>query len=90
MGWNALDPVGRDGWAGTLFGGTRDGNAVYFAHSFMAVPEASEHAVAQCGYDGRVICAAVQRGNVFGCQFHPEKSGPVGLGIIRNFLADSA
>ena len=86
VGWNALDPAGRDGWAGTLFSGIRDGDAVYFAHSFMAVPGASEHAIAQCGYDGREICAAVQRGNVFGCQFHPEKSGPVGLAIIRNFL----
>ena len=60
--------------------------AVYFVHSFMAAPAHPEHRLADCRYGGHAIAAVVVRDNVIGCQFHPEKSGDVGLTILRRFL----
>jgi imidazole glycerol phosphate synthase glutamine amidotransferase subunit len=79
MGWNELDarPESR------LVRNLDARPFVYFAHSFY-VPE-HEHAAATCTYEVRYT-AVLEAGNVFGVQFHPEKSGPVGLRIVRNFL----
>ena len=60
---------------------------VYFVHSFTAVPAREQDRLADAVYAGQRISAAVGRGNVWGCQFHPEKSGSVGLQILRRFLA---
>ena len=56
---------------------------MYFVHSYA--PESSDDVVATCEY-GETITAAAQKDNVFATQFHPEKSGPVGLAIIKNFV----
>jgi glutamine amidotransferase len=56
---------------------------VYFVHSYFAA-ECEEAVIATAEY-GRELTAAVARGNVMGCQFHPEKSGPVGLAILKAF-----
>ena len=77
MGWNALD-VRR----GTLLEGL-SGQYVYFVHSFFA--ENCEDSLSAVTEYGIPITAAVEKGNVFGCQFHPEKSGNVGLNILRAF-----
>jgi glutamine amidotransferase len=58
----------------------------YFLHSFRAAPSRPENVLAECDYHGRDICAAVVAGNVFGVQFHPEKSGKAGLQVLANFL----
>ena len=63
-----------------------EGSCVYFVHSYCAVPTDPATVIAQTDY-GPDVVAAVQRGNVFGCQFHPEKSGDVGLRILKNFGA---
>jgi imidazole glycerol phosphate synthase glutamine amidotransferase subunit len=79
MGWNELE-LRRESKL------VRDLNArpfVYFAHSYY-VPE-NERAAAICTY-GTPYTAVLECGNVFGVQFHPEKSGPVGLQIVRNFM----
>ncbi|MBI3554725.1 MAG: imidazole glycerol phosphate synthase subunit HisH [Deltaproteobacteria bacterium] len=87
IGWNKLEyPVGRSGWDHTILAGIEPGATVYFVHSFTPVPAEDRLRLADCRYNGRLISAAVQRGSVFGCQFHPEKSGSVGLRIILNFL----
>ena len=87
IGWNALrKPSPEPRWEGTILDGIPEGAAVYFVHSFTPVPDRTEHRLADCDYDGRVISAVVHKGLVFGCQFHPEKSGEVGLRIVRNFL----
>lgn len=88
IGWNHLvEPeLGRD-WQGTLlepFIGSHP--AVYFVHSFAAEPEFSSDRLADCIYGGHRICAAVQRDNLMATQFHPERSGEVGLAILRRFL----
>jgi glutamine amidotransferase len=87
IGWNALMPSGASaGWQGTFLRETRPGEAVYFVHSFMAEPSEPRYRVADCIYGGRRISAVVGQGNLFGCQFHPEKSGPTGLTMLRTFL----
>lgn len=88
IGWNHLvEPeIGRD-WGGTLltpFAGSQP--AVYFVHSFSAAPDRSSDRLADCIYGGHRICAAVQRENLVASQFHPERSGEVGLTLISQFL----
>lgn len=77
MGWNRLEVKG-----GTLLQNV-DGQYVYFVHSFFA--GSCEDSLAAVTEYGIPITAAVERGSVFGCQFHPEKSGNVGLSILRRF-----
>lgn len=86
IGWNHLQPAdGRD-WQGSLLEPLRGENpAVYFVHSFAAEPSHAGDRLADCRYGGHVICAAVQRANVMATQFHPERSGPVGLRLIERF-----
>ncbi len=87
IGWNELVlPDQHMSWQGGLFTDILLGDAVYFVHSFMAVPASHLHRLADCTYGGVSISAAVQRDNVVGCQFHPEKSGEVGLKLLRRFI----
>ena len=60
---------------------------MYFVHSFTAVPDREEDRLADADYGGQRISAAIERGNVIGCQFHPEKSGTAGLRVIDRFLS---
>lgn len=80
IGWNALV---RTGVPSRLLAGTPEGTYVYFVHSYFA-GDCAEHTVATCDY-GAPLTAMVELGNVFGCQFHPEKSGRAGLAILRRF-----
>ena len=79
IGWNALRLRGES----PLFSGIREGDCVYFVHSFYAA-DCDESVIATAEY-GAELTAAVAKGNVYGCQFHPEKSGPVGLAILSAF-----
>jgi glutamine amidotransferase len=89
IGWNHLiEPDGGRDWRGTLLEPMIGSHpAVYFVHSFSAVPAETCDRLADCLYGGHRICAVVQRDSVMACQFHPERSGEVGLGLIRHFLA---
>jgi glutamine amidotransferase len=87
IGWNALTlPEGHEGWEGSLLQDVKVGEAVYFVHSFMASPTNPSHRIADCLYGGVAVSAFIARDNIAGCQFHPEKSGEVGLKILRRFL----
>ena len=82
IGWNTLafpNPC-------PLFRGLEEGTAVYFVHSFSAQDTDPGQVAAVTDYGGPVT-AALWKGNFFGCQFHPEKSGEAGLAILRNFVA---
>jgi imidazole glycerol-phosphate synthase subunit HisH len=87
IGWNSLKlPEGREQWDGTLLNNIVPGESVYFVHSFMAEVSSSEHQIAYCLYGGIKISAVIGSGNIIGCQFHPEKSGDVGLKILKHFI----
>ena len=89
IGWSALQPSNAAVlWHHTLLKDNRQGDAAYFVHSFMAVPTNSAHRIADCLYGGHKIAAMVGRDHITGCQFHPEKSGEVGLKILRRFCVD--
>ena len=80
IGWNALHFVGeKDG----LFRYIEEGDFVYFVHSYYG-SDCEDSIIATTEY-GKELCAAVRQGNVMGCQFHPEKSGKVGLAILKAF-----
>ena len=82
IGWNdiSIRPDSR------LFAGVRDHSYVYFVHSYYLEAERPEDVAATTEY-GALIHAAVESGNVFACQFHPEKSSDVGLKILKNFIS---
>lgn len=80
MGWNALCIVKPN----ALFDGVADGSYVYFVHSLYPVPADKEIVAAETEY-GTTFTSAIASRNVFGTQFHPEKSGDVGLTILKNF-----
>ncbi|MGH9209566.1 MAG: imidazole glycerol phosphate synthase subunit HisH [Acidimicrobiales bacterium] len=79
MQWNVLEPRR----ATPLLAGIAAPTWVYFVHSYA--PDDGEHTVATCDYGGPVV-AAVERGDVWATQFHPEKSGSAGLRILANFV----
>lgn len=80
IGWNSLEIVN----ANPLTAGLNRGDYVYFVHSFCAHVKEPTDLAMTTDYGGTVT-AMVAKGNVFGCQFHPEKSGPVGMTILKNF-----
>ena len=81
MGWNSLSCAPD----GTLFEGLPAHPYVYFVHSYYLKAKDPQIVKAMAEY-GVMIHASVESGNVFGCQFHPEKSGETGLHILRNFI----
>ncbi len=85
MGWNAVRPLRSS----PLFDGIPSGAYFYFVHSYQAMAQDRHDVLAVADYGGPVT-AAVQRGQVFAVQFHPEKSSVVGLRLLRNFAALAA
>jgi glutamine amidotransferase len=87
IGWNALNmPPGIESWKGTILEDINPGDAVYFVHSFMAKTKDQNNLRATCSYEDKIITSVGDRDNVYGCQFHPEKSGEIGLKVLRRFL----
>ncbi len=80
MGWNSLSQTGES----KLFEGIPDPCDFYFVHSYYAEPAREEHVVGVSDHHGR-FAAAVQKENIYGTQFHPEKSQTHGLTLLRNF-----
>lgn len=81
IGWNSLEKNEPC----KLLKSVNDGDYVYFVHSYAAVTD-SKNVAAYCDY-GMKVPALVMSGNVYGCQFHPEKSGKTGLGILKTFAS---
>lgn len=82
IGWNSLEFPKES----KLFKNIAPGSFVYFVHSYYLKAKNTEDVAATTEY-GVLIHAAVEKGNIFGCQFHPEKSSDVGLKIIKNFCS---
>lgn len=80
MGWNDVTPLKKDG----LFNNLDSGARFYFLHSYYFAPHAPETVLAVTDYNGQ-YASAVRSGNVFGVQFHPEKSHQWGIQLLKNF-----
>lgn len=93
IGWNGIRPPARTNgqtatWKDTPLNGVPDSSLVYFLHSYIAEPARSSDVLAITEYGRDTFCSAVHNGeNVVGYQFHPERSGPEGREILRNFVA---
>lgn len=87
IGWSELMPT-KEGsqWGSSILKHVNGDAHCYFVHSFTAVPQDERHRLADTYYGSSQISAVVAKGNVYGCQFHPEKSGAIGLKIIDGFL----
>lgn len=86
-GWNELWPQASLSWEKTILHDFTPGESVYFVHSFMVALDRLEDRLAFARYGGHEITAVLRSGNIFGCQFHPEKSATAGLKILRAFVS---
>ncbi len=84
VGWNGI--FGGH-WDASLLKGVANGEPMYFVHSYAVFPSREDDVLARSSYGGVSFCSAIARGRVTGFQFHPERSGPAGLGIYRNLAA---
>jgi len=80
MGWNSITP----GVGSRLFAGVAPEAYFYFVHSYYVAPEDETFIAARCNYGADFTCA-IERGRLFATQFHPEKSGTIGLQVLKNF-----
>ncbi len=85
IGWSGLFAKERS-WQGTILEGCPEEETYYFVHTYVAQPARNDDILAYSRYGGTDFCSVIARGNVFGCQFHPEKSAAPGLKIIENFI----
>lgn len=87
IGWGKLSYSNLNtNWKNSCLERVSVEDAVYFVHSFMAIPEDPNTRIAETIFGGHKVLAAVKNGNIFGCQFHPEKSGDIGLNILKQFI----
>lgn len=84
--WEGLE-LKKQAWDGTVLDGIEPGSDCYFIHSYAAYPDNENDVLATCYYNGVELCAAVRKENLYGLQFHPEKSGHIGLQVISNFIS---
>lgn len=93
VGWNQIwrpehrRPVGTNSWSSFPLVDTADGEFMYFVHSYHVKPEDRSVIASTSNYGGIEFCSSVQVGNVFACQFHPERSGEPGLRMYQNIAA---
>ncbi len=87
ISWNVLIPKENKilSWKNTILENIECDQEVYFLHSFTSFPKEKTHILSETEYGGEKFCSSVKKDNIYGCQFHPEKSGKHGLKIIDNF-----
>jgi len=85
-GWNTIYPSNdQKEWKNKIVKNSSVEKSFYFVHSYICITKDSNLTIASCDYSGITIPAIVSNNNVFGCQFHPEKSSEEGLNILKNF-----
>lgn len=91
IGWNGLllsgyqKPKGPGYWKDTVLEGLEEGSSMYFVHSYHVQVEKPEHSIADTEYGRNRFCSVLQKDNIVGCQFHPERSAAKGVGILKKF-----
>ena len=87
IGWNTIELAPQKDWKGTILQHLPTRAEMYFVHSYILQPDDTAAVLAVTEYGGCTFPSVIRKGNVYGCQFHPEKSGELGLQIIKDFLA---
>lgn len=88
IGWNQIrSPENTIKWDNTILNGLSQNEYMYFVHSFVVAPEDSGVVLSTTNYGEISFCSSLQVDNIFACQFHPERSGKMGLQIYQNFAA---
>lgn len=87
IGWNRISPFENVSWAGTLLDGVPEDSYMYFVHSYIVQPDHSDVILSTSEYGHIKFCSSLQKDNVFACQFHPERSGLLGLRLYQNLAA---
>lgn len=85
VGWSEIYAPTDKSWSGSILNNLKDAEYMYFVHSYFCNPKDRSHVLSITDYAGHKYCSAVKAENVYGCQFHPEKSADAGLSIINNF-----
>ncbi len=83
MGWNQIKAAGNN-WTDTPLNGISDGEFFYFIHSYFIEPKTKDHVLASTEYGNQSFCSAIRSKNVYAFQFHPERSGAMGIQMYRN------
>lgn len=84
IAWNQIHKINDNSWDNTPLNGVKEGEFMYFVHSFYVDPE-EPVGLSQTNYDGKTYVSSIQKDNLFACQFHPEKSATEGLKIYNNW-----
>jgi glutamine amidotransferase len=84
--WNELKEPQPGRWAGTVLNNTPEHTSVYFVHSYVAAPSPDTTILSLTTYGDKDFCSAVHKDNIYGVQFHPEKSGEKGMAILQHFI----
>ena len=84
IGWNSLEKSTAS-WENSMLKYVKEGDEVYFVHSFCPIVKNNTYVLSNTVYGNQQFCSVVKKGNVFGTQFHPEKSGEVGLSVLKGF-----
>ncbi len=85
IGWNVIE---KSESKGTILNGLGEKPYVYFVHSFVVEPEDPRHVLGATTYGRNRFCSVLRKDNISACQFHPERSGPIGLKVLQNFLKE--
>lgn len=86
IGWNEVIMPKKSSWNKTILSSVKQHSDLYFVHSYLLKPNNKKNILSLTKYGGLEFCSAIYKDNIYGCQFHPEKSGEVGLKIIKNFI----
>lgn len=85
ISWSKIN-ISKTEWQNTILEGVDSKSSFYFVHSYIVHPKNSNNILSTTEYSGLEFCSSIKKGNIYGCQFHPEKSSKDGLFIINNFI----
>jgi glutamine amidotransferase len=85
VSWNEINQPVENRWENTLLEDTLPNSDVYFVHSYVVIPKFASEILSETEYGGVKFCSSVNKNNIFGTQFHPEKSGELGLNMLKKF-----